>query len=289
MPDRTITLATRGSKLALAQATLTAEALRAAHPEAEVVVREYVTTGDKQTEWSLEAEGGKGLFTKEIEEALLRGEADIAVHSAKDLPTEEPSGLTIAGFLPREQAHDILILRDGVQTPKMIASGSPRRRAQLKAIYPKAVWSELRGNVETRLKKIARGDADATVLAAAGLARLGIKSFTGLAFKPLGVREVVPAAGQGAIALQVRTGEESLLGSVNHGATLDAVRLERQFLGAMGGGCHAATAAHVIGKTLLVFHDTTGFREYNLNGDGPPAHERIPGICTELLGEHSPE
>lgn len=269
----------------MAQASLVADALRAAHPDFTVEIREYVTTGDRQTDWSLEAEGGKGLFTREIEEALLRGEADIAVHSAKDLPSAEPEGLVIAGFLPREQAHDVLVIRQGLTQPKVIASGSPRRRSQLKALFSKAVWTELRGNVETRLKKIARGDADATVLAAAGLARLGISQFEGLAFQPLGVREVVPAAGQGAIALQTRVGEANVIGAINHRRTEDAVRLERLLLGGLGGGCHTATAAHVVGKTLLVFHDQTGFREFNLNGEGPPPSERIPGICAKLLAE----
>ena len=282
MPTRTITLATRGSKLAVAQAHLTAEALRAAFPEAEVVIREYVTTGDRQTEWSLETEGGKGLFTKEIEEALLRGEADVAVHSAKDRPTEEPEGLVIAGFLPREKAHDVLILREGVKTPKFIASGSPRRRAQLKALFPQAAWAELRGNVETRLKKIAKGEADATALAAAGLARLGITGWPGLTFRPLGVREVVPAVGQGAIALQTRRGDEAIVEAASHPLTTASVRLERLFLRRMGGGCHAATAGHVLGKSLLVFHEGPGFQEYPLKGDGSSPEATIDAICQAL-------
>ncbi len=259
-----IRLATRGSRLAMAQAHLAAEALRSAWPGREVVILEVETTGDRQTTWSLETEGGKGLFTKEIEEALWRGEADVAVHSAKDLPTEEPPGLVIGAYLPREMAHDILVVRTGIAVPTRLASGSPRRREQLKARFPQAVWQEFRGNVETRLKKIAGGEAEATVLAAAGLRRLGITRWDGLDFRPLGLREVVPAVGQGAVALQVRAGEEWLVEPAGDEATGRAVSLERRLLRGLGGGCHTATAGHVTDGTLLVFHADLGFLERKL-------------------------
>ena len=146
-----ITLATRGSPLALCQAELVQASLCAAYPTATVEILKIRTTGDRQTEWSLEKRGGKGLFTKELEESLLSGAADIAVHSAKDLPTEMPEGLDLAGYLPREDPRDVFVLREGVVKPRFIASGSPRRRSQLKALYPGVVWSEIRGNVNTRL------------------------------------------------------------------------------------------------------------------------------------------
>lgn len=275
-------IATRGSKLALAQATEAAEALQRAGVAEEVEIREYVTTGDRQRAISLEKEGGKGLFTKEIEEALLAGEADVAVHSAKDLPTEMPEGLALAAFLPREAAHDVFIMREGLAKPCFIASGSPRRREQLKLLHPCAAWSELRGNVETRLKKIAAGKADATVLAAAGLNRLGFAEWEGLSFEPLNIREVVPAVGQGAIALQTRTADAPLLVAASHAATERAVTIERAMLAGLGGGCHAATAAHVIGERLLIFHETLGFREYALNGQEMALEKRLADILKEL-------
>ena len=146
-------------------------------PELKFRIEKMVTTGDRQREWSLEKKGGKGLFTKELEDALLEKRADLAVHSAKDLPSEMPEGLSIAGFLPRESPEDVLVLKDGIDAPARIATGSPRRRVQLRFLYPQVEFIEIRGNVDTRLAKIADGYADATVLAAAGLNRLGIDSW----------------------------------------------------------------------------------------------------------------
>ncbi len=275
-------LASRGSKLALAQAELTAEALRTAAVAEEVEIKKYATTGDRETQWSLEAEGGTGLFTKEIEEAVLRGEADIAVHSAKDLPTQVPDGLAIAAFLPRAPAHDILVAREGIEKISFIASGSPRRRQQLKHLHPCAVWKEIRGNVGSRLKKIADGKADATILAAAGLSRLGIKDFPGLTFQPLSLREVVPAAGQGAIALQTRAEDVDTLSAVDHAPTHRAVDIERHLLASLGGGCHAATAAHVVGQQLLIYHEQAGFREFPLD-ETENLQENLAAIVQTLL------
>src|SRR6476660_2881063 len=129
----------------------------------ETELLKIVTTGDKQSEWSLEQRGGKGLFTSELEAALKRGEADVAVHSTKDLPGDMPEGLGIGGYMPREDARDILVLRSGVAEPKSIATGSPRRRLQIGMLFPNAEFTEIRGNVDTRLRKIAEGGvADAT-------------------------------------------------------------------------------------------------------------------------------
>ncbi|MEO6873889.1 MAG: hydroxymethylbilane synthase, partial [Opitutaceae bacterium] len=149
-----IILATRKSPLALVQSELVATHLRTAlKVEAELL--KIVTTGDKQVEWSLEQKGGKGLFTGELEQALLRGEADIAVHSTKDLPGEMPVGLAIAGYLPREDPRDVLVLRSDLTAPKTLATGSPRRRLQVAKLFPGVEFSEIRGNVDTRLRKIA--------------------------------------------------------------------------------------------------------------------------------------
>ena len=197
-----LVLATRRSPLALCQAELVANSI-SENLGRNVKFLPMVTTGDRQTDWSLEKTGGKGLFTKELESALLDGTADLAVHSAKDMPTEMPKGLCLSAFLPRENPADVLVSRNGIDIPNVIASGSPRRRSQATKLFPDARWIELRGNVETRLKKIAEGkEAEATFLAAADLFRLGISEFKGLTFRELKCEEMVPAPGQGAIAIQ---------------------------------------------------------------------------------------
>ncbi len=253
-----IVLTTRKSPLALRQAELAAAALSDAL-DLEVELAPVSTTGDKQANWSLQERGGKGLFTKELELALLEGRADLAVHSAKDLPTELPPGLVLAGFLPREDPRDVLIIRDEVEVPGIIATGSPRRRAQLSEDFPDAEWVELRGNVETRLLRIAElHEADATVLAAAGLKRLAISDFPGLRFEFLSPDRNVPAAGQAAIALQCRSGEADRFLPACDDATGFSVTLERAVLGAMGGGCHVAMGVHHRDNELLVYHEEHG-------------------------------
>jgi hydroxymethylbilane synthase len=199
-----IILATRKSPLALAQTEMVAAHLRN-QLGVETELLKIVTTGDKQTEWSLEKRGGKGLFTSELEAALQRGEADVAVHSTKDLPGDVPAGLAIGGYMPRADTRDVLVLRAGVETPKLIATGSPRRRLQIKLIFPEVDFTEIRGNVDTRLRKIGQQHvADGTILAAAGMKRLGIDSWPDVEFAPLDFTQMVPAVGQGAIAVQCR-------------------------------------------------------------------------------------
>lgn len=257
-------LATRKSPLALAQTHLVAAHLRA-RLGVEVDLLKIVTTGDKQAEWSLEQKGGKGLFTSELEQAVLRGEADFAVHSTKDLPGDMAPGLAVAGYLPREDAHDILVLRAGVARPKTIATGSPRRRLQLAKLYPEIAFSEIRGNVDTRLRKIGELHvADGTVLAAAGLKRLGIASWPGVEFHALGVVDMVPAIGQAAVAIQGRASETAKYAGVFDAATARAVSLERAFQSAMGGGCHTAFAVHALPDVLHLFHENTGYRRVAL-------------------------
>ncbi len=253
-----ITLATRKSPLALKQADLATEALMT-EMGAEVELLPLSTTGDRQLEWSLEQEGGKGLFTKELETALLEGRADLAVHSAKDMPTDMPTGLALAGYLPREDPRDMFVFREDVDIPRVIATGSPRRRSQLSERFPEAQWKEIRGNVGTRLRKIAEEhEADATVLAAAGLKRLGIESFPGLGFRPFSVDEMVPAPGQAAIALQVREEDVERFQVACDPATSKQVDLERSLLEALGGGCQVAIGAHLRGKEFFVFHGGKG-------------------------------
>lgn len=259
-----LVIATRKSPLALAQTGLAARHLeRTLKVRAELL--KIVTTGDRQAEWSLEQQGGKGLFTSELEQALLRGEADVAIHSTKDLPGEMPAGLAVAGYLPRADSHDVLVVRQGVTVPRTIATGSPRRRLQVARLFPGVACTEIRGNVDTRLKKIAeQGVADATILAAAGLARLGIAAWPGLEFRPIDFFRMVPAVGQGAVAVQCRAESAETYAKVLDRATARAVTLERAFQHALGGGCHTAFGAYAGAGFLHFFHEQTGVRVFPL-------------------------
>ncbi|MGH7995007.1 MAG: hydroxymethylbilane synthase [Opitutaceae bacterium] len=274
-------IATRKSPLALAQAELVAASLRAAlGVRTEFVC--VVTTGDRQADWSLEKRGGKGLFTVELEESLRRKEADLAVHSAKDLPGDHAADLALAGYLPRADARDVLVRRVGVDEPRTVATGSPRRRLQIAALFPRAEYVEIRGNVDTRLRKIAEGRADATVLAAAGLARLGIAAWPGLVFRLLEVSQMVPAVGQAAIGVQCRAADGARYRGLFDERTARTVGLERAFQRALGAGCQTAFAAHAAADTLHFFHETTGRRTIPLAAaafDAPDAAAR------RILGE----
>jgi hydroxymethylbilane synthase len=229
-------------------------------PGVQCELLKIVTTGDQRTEWSLSKQGGKGLFTAELEQAMLRREADAAVHSCKDLPGDNTPGLVVAGFLPRADVRDVLVLRDGVTVPAKIGTSSPRRQLQIRQLFPEAVFAEIRGNVDTRLKKVANGEADATILAAAGLHRLGILSWPGVSFRLLSTSESVPAVGQGAIAIQCRAGDELRFAPALDAATARSVHLERAFQAKLGAGCQIAFAAHATNDRLHFFHEKTGIR-----------------------------
>jgi hydroxymethylbilane synthase len=274
-----IILATRKSPLALAQAELVAARMRAAFPGAECELLKVVTTGDRKLEWSLEKQGGKGLFTAELEQALLQGAAQAAVHSSKDLPNESAAGLVIAGYLPREDPRDVLVVRRGVTVPATIATGSPRRRLQIGLQFPDASFTEIRGNVDTRLKKIAAGAAEATILAAAGLRRLGIAGWEGLEFRPLTFAQMVPAVGQGAVAIQTRAGDAARFAAAFDTATARQLGLERALQGRFGGGCQLAFAAHATADTLYVFHEQTGPRQLPVG----PADFDEPAAAAERI------
>jgi len=271
-------LATRKSPLALAQSEQVATHLRATLG-VEVELLKIVTTGDQRIEWSLEKQGGKGLFTKELEDALLCGDADLAVHSCKDLPGELPAGLAVAGYMPREDPRDMLILREGIESPATIATSSPRRRLQLSMLFPDATFTEIRGNVDTRLRKIAQdGVADATVLATAGLRRLGIGGWVGAEFHALACEHMVPAVGQAAIAIQTRTADAPRFTAILDHRTYRAVTLERAFQAALGGGCQTAFAAHVTADTLWFYHHEIGLRSLPLSDaeiDNPVETARV--------------
>ena len=247
MSARTLVVGSRGSRLALRQAEIALEALSPAHPEATFEVRTIRTTGDR-TKGSLSEIGGRGVFVIEIERALLAGEIDIAVHSLKDLPTDETPGLAIAAVLPREDPRDVLISRRDAKVNELVhgalvGTGSPRRAAQLIAMRPDLRIADIRGNVDTRISKVESGDYDAVVLAAAGLVRLGWLDRASQTFDP---DEMLPAPGQGALAVQVRTDDPDAFTtvlSVDDPDTRATVTAERAFERRLGGGCHAAIAA----------------------------------------------
>jgi hydroxymethylbilane synthase len=241
---------TRGSALALTQTGFVVEALRKAHPSARFETITIHTEGDRSTA-ALSELGGRGVFVIEIERALLAREIDIAVHSLKDLPADETPRLTIAAVYEREDPRDVLVSRAGVPLDRLpagavIGTGSPRRAAQVMAARPDLRIADIRGNVDTRLRKVEDGEYDATVLAAAGLSRLGWLDRATQIFE---TNQMLPAVGQGALAVQTRADDAAAVaavGALDHAATRAAVTAERAFERRLGGGCHAAIAAYAV-------------------------------------------
>ncbi len=244
-----IRIGTRSSELALRQARLVQTALEAQGLACELVT--YRTVGDKKLDEPLSAIGAKGLFTKELEQDLLKGKTDLAVHSLKDLPTDSPDGLVVGAVLEREDPRDVLVVNgrilaqslDDLPRGSRIGTSSLRRRAQLLAARPDLEVAELRGNVPTRLKKIDEGRVHAAILAAAGLHRLGARQHITCYLEP---PVWLPAAGQGAIAVQVRADDErlrTLAAAMNDVPTMRAVVAERAFLAALEGGCQVPIGA----------------------------------------------
>lgn len=263
MPE--LRIATRRSPLALAQARLVAEALRAADPDTEVTLLEVVTAGDRDRSSPVAALGEVGAFVREVQRAVLDRRADVAVHSAKDLPVAGPDGLVT--FHPaRADARDALAGAELASLPPgaRVGTGSPRRAAQLRLLRPDLEVVPVRGNVDTRLRKVAAGELDAAVLAVAGLSRLGR---TDAVSEVLDVERMVPAPAQGALALEARVddaGAVDLLAAIEDPLTRVAVTAERAVLAITGAGCHGAIGAHaVVGEGALVL---TGFLE---DGAGP--------------------
>jgi hydroxymethylbilane synthase len=233
---RPLRIGTRGSALALWQARAVAAGIERLGARAELLV--ISTRGDRRQDVPLTAIGGKGVFVKEIHEALLGGEVDVAVHSAKDMPAVPPDGLRIAAVLPREDPRDTLIQpADAPAAPARIGTGSPRRIAQLRRLFPAARFEPIRGNVDTRLRKLDAGEVDALVLACAGLRRLGLEARI---TAPLPVSACVPAPGQGIIAIEVRRSDEpalALLAGLNDAAAGAALAAEQAVVAELGGGC----------------------------------------------------
>lgn len=250
MTKRKIVIATRGSKLALWQAEWVKSQLIAIDPEFEMELNKIKTTGDKILDVSLAQVGGKGLFVKEIEEAMLRGEADLAVHSMKDVPTALPEGLHISAICKREDPRDAFIARKGIKSftdlPQgaNIGTSSLRRICQLLNLRPDLKITQLRGNVDTRLRKVAEGEFDAIILATAGVKRLG---FADRITERLPVDVSLPAIGQGAVGIECRVDDvfiNNLLKELNHEETSVCVRAERAFLKKLEGGCQVPIAAY---------------------------------------------
>ena len=242
-----VRLGSRGSRLALTQAELAAEALRRANAALDVALVPITTTGDRDRSKPFGEIGARGVFVKEIEEALLAGRIDVAVHSAKDMTSTDTDGLAVGAFLERDDPRDALCGADSLRPGMRIGTASVRRRAQLLALEPNLSIESLRGNVDTRLRKRGERGLDAVVLAAAGLDRLGLEREIGHRFDP---DELVPEAGQGAVALQVRVGEEELVAAADHTETRRRVVAERACVARIGAGCLAPVAAHHDGEAL---------------------------------------
>lgn len=254
---RKIVIGTRASKLALWQAEHVAALIRGIAPDTEVVLKKIVTTGDKILDVPLAKIGGKGLFTKELENEMLAGDIDLAVHSLKDVPTELPLGLVLSAILERADAMDAFV---SVRYPSFlelpigakVGTSSLRRRAQLLRLRPDLKIEDLRGNIDTRLRKLDEGQYDAIVLAAAGLQRLGWSERITATFS---ADMCLPAVGQGVLAIESRTEDRDtaqLLQSLDHFTTRVAVDAERAFLSAVQGGCQVPVAVYgcVEGTTL---------------------------------------
>ena len=242
-----VRLGSRGSRLALTQAELAAAALRQANPDLDVALVPITTAGDRDRSKPFGEIGARGVFVKEIEEALLEGRIDAAVHSAKDMTSSDTEGLAVGAFLPRDDPRDALCGAEALRAGMRIGTASVRRRALLLALEPKLVVEPLRGNVDTRLRKRDERGLDAVVLAAAGLDRLGLAGEVGRRFDP---GELLPEAGQGAVALQVREGEESLVAAADDPETRRRVDAERACAARIGAGCMAPVAAHHDGDGL---------------------------------------
>ncbi len=286
MSEDIIRIGTRASELALRQARIVESALEAQGLACELVT--FKTVGDKKLDEPLSEIGAKGLFTHELEVALAKGKVDCCVHSLKDLPTESPEGVEIAAVLEREDPRDVLVVNSVTQADSLAAipagsrvgTSSLRRRAQLRNLRPDLEVVELRGNVPTRLKKVDQGQVHAAILAAAGLIRLNASQHIKQFLEP---PHWLPAAGQGAIAVQIRSDDDrirALIEPLNHQDTDIAVRAERSFLSALEGGCQVP-----IGALVMLGEDGTR----TLHGFVSDVEGRDPVRGSRPLDANSPE
>jgi len=260
---RALVIGSRGSKLALWQAEHARDRLRLLNSTLDIRIEIIKTTGDVKSD-PLSVIGGKGVFTKELEDALLDGRIDLAVHSLKDLPTILPSGLSISAICEREDARDALVLRSDLRIEDssllnlpqhaVVGTSSQRRLAQLKALRGDVVVKDLRGNVDTRIRKLDEGQYDAVILASAGLVRLGLRDRIAAR---IAIGEILPAVGQGAIGIETRSDDEfavEMTARLDHRETRLACLAERAFLRGLGGGCQLPIAAHAVidGEQLMI-------------------------------------
>lgn len=240
-----VTIGSRDSKLAVRQSEMVIEFLCGARPDAEIGLATFKTTGDKILDRRLDQIGGKGLFVKELDAALRAGECDYTVHSCKDLPMEIPDDLPLVCFSAREDPRDVLVFPDGMDEPdwsKPIGTSSRRREVQLRALFPQATFESVRGNLQTRLRKLDEGGYGALVLAAAGLKRMGLEERIGRYLEP---EEVIPSAGQGVLAVQGRRdADPSLFAGFADASVAACVAAERAFVTRLDGGCSSPIAAH---------------------------------------------
>jgi hydroxymethylbilane synthase len=290
----TLRIGTRGSPLALAQAHETRARLMQAHglPEDAFAIEVISTSGDRIQDRPLSEAGGKGLFTKEIEEALLANRIDIAVHSSKDMPTKLPDGLELSAFLPREDPRDAFIGRaagtiEALPHGAVVGSSSLRRQSLIRRLRPDLSVVMFRGNVQTRLRKLEEGQADGTILAHAGLRRLGL---AGVITDLLPLDKFPPAPGQGAICIESRIGDSAaaaMLAPIHHRDTGVALTCERSFLAALDGSCRTPIAGYA-----TVDGDTVHFSGLILTPDGVDAHAiAMDGVASDAatLGSRAGE
>ena len=268
-------IATRGSRQALAQSNAAARALEIATGRT-IELIEIATTGDVRADVPLHTMGGQGVFVKEVQRAVLDGRADIAAHSAKDLPSAPADGLTIAAFCERRDPRDALIgsTLDGLAEGAMVASGSVRRRAQLSHARPDLAFAELRGNIDTRLSKIPDGGAIVMAVAA-----LQILEMTDRITEILDIDDFVPAVGQGCVAIECRSDDADTLAAlamIDHTATRHAVEVERAFLAELGSGCSLPVGGHVVDGVLRTFLADTD------TGVAISDHIELPGGSADL-------
>lgn len=289
---KTIRIGSRDSRLAVIQSELVIQAIRSNHPDLEVELVTMKTTGDKILDRTLDQIGGKGLFVKELDLALLDGRTDLSVHSAKDLPMEVDPRLPLLGYSKREDPRDVLVLPAGVTEPdpsKPIGSSSPRRALQIKALFPGMEVKSVRGNLQTRLRKLDEGEYSALILAAAGLKRLGLEGRISRYFTP---EEMLPAAGQGILALQGRAGEDyGYLDEYLDPASALCIEAERAFVVALDGGCSSPIGAYatVDGEQLTLSGLWQGpdgsLRRGTITGNFCEAKKLATSLAARLRGD----
>ncbi len=299
---KTLIVATRGSRLALAQTGIVIDALKQANPDIDFEIKRITTRGDTQKTTALWQLSGFGFFTKQVEEALLAGEADIAVHSFKDMPTEQTKGLTIAAVSERLSPQDCVVSSQPVSSlddfgpGAKIGTSSFRRIAQIKHLRSDLVTTPMRGNVETRLSKAESGQTDAVILARAGLERLGLAEKISFSFDPL---QFIPAPAQGALAVQTRADDAEITkiaAAIDHEPTRVVVWAERRVLTKLHPGCHAPVGvfAKIIGSDIIIrafVADVEGkvFLQREIRGPVAESDRLADKLANELIKDGAAE